>query len=338
MNPKRDIAATASCRPCLIGGTGRSGTTILKRIFAAHPLVANVPEWRFSIDPDGLVDFYVTFSNSWSPYLFDVRLKRLVKMLKTLGRDHFLARLYAFFMQKTQIERYTALCLVPRYLAVGIERGCPHFFEFVNKLKEDLTEFSYPGLWNGSHFFEKNHLHYAPPFDPEQLAAILGKFWRAVIEDTCQKQQADFFVEDNTWNMIFFDKTLELLPDAKLVHVYRDPRDVVASYSKQRWSPRDPVKAAHWYMGLINRWFEVRDGLDENSFMEVALENLVADPQVELEKICDFWGIPWDDTLLQTDLSKSHTGRWTKDFSETEIKAVNAILEREIDILGVGSN
>jgi hypothetical protein len=59
-----------------VGGTGRSGTSIVKELIAAHPGAASLPfEYRFIIDPDGLVDFYTSYTAAWSPYLADRTLK-----------------------------------------------------------------------------------------------------------------------------------------------------------------------------------------------------------------------------------------------------------------------
>mgnify|MGYP002180729558 CR=1 FL=1 len=52
---------------CLIGGSGRSGTTILRRTFSRHPALSEVPELRFLVDPDGLVDFYVPLRHGSFP-------------------------------------------------------------------------------------------------------------------------------------------------------------------------------------------------------------------------------------------------------------------------------
>ena len=67
----------------LIGGSGRSGTTILSRIFAQHPDICIAPEFRFLIDPDGIIDFYSTVFQSWSPYHFDFKVKRLEENIRT---------------------------------------------------------------------------------------------------------------------------------------------------------------------------------------------------------------------------------------------------------------
>ena len=319
---------------CLIGGTGRSGTTILKRLFSEHPSAAFVPEWRFTIDPDGLADFYNTFCHAWSPFLFDVRVKRLRDLLRALGRDRFLERAYSYAMARTRIENWIPVRLGRQYAGIGIVRRCPHFLQYVDELVESLTEFSYAGQWNGTKFLEATHLSFAGRLNPTKLAAILGTFWRNVIRDTCQTQGVEYYVDDNPWNILWFDTLQTLLPEAKLVHIYRDPRDVVASYMHVRWAPQNAHQAARWYKEIMNRWFDVRATLAEGSFIEVALEDLVARPRPVIERISAFWGLPWDDCLLRTNLDGSQTGRWKEDFTPEEIQAVTGELKTELSALG----
>ena len=89
---------------CLIGGTGRCGTTILKQIFQAHPEVAKIPEWRFAVDPDGILDFYSSLSQNWSPHLFDVKLKRLYKLLQQTGQQNIPAKYFRLLLRRLHIE------------------------------------------------------------------------------------------------------------------------------------------------------------------------------------------------------------------------------------------
>ena len=65
---------------------------------------------------------------------------------------------------------------------------------------------------------------YAPP-QSKQLADRLGKFYRDFASDVTTHQRVPHFLEKNTWNILYFDRLLELVPEARLVHVRRDPRD-----------------------------------------------------------------------------------------------------------------
>jgi hypothetical protein len=310
---------------CLIGGTGRCGTTILKTVFTAHPEVAFIPEWRFTIDPDGLIDFYNTFAAGWSPYLFDVKLRRLERYLEAIARRPLIPTLIQRALYRTRLRHVLPWSLIPPYTDVHASAYSPNFLELTGELIEELTAFRYRGTWTGARAWQAS-LAYAPPFEPEALAHILGAFFRRVAEDAVRAQGAQHYVDDNTWNTLWFDKMLVLVPEARLVHIYRDPRDVVASYTQQTWTPSDPVQAAQLYRGLIERWWAVREALPPATYREIALEALVAHPKAVLKDLCDFWQIPWDDVLLTTDLSHAHTGRWRRDLTRQQQTQVCDIL------------
>jgi hypothetical protein len=195
--------------------------------------------------------------------------------------------------------------------------------------------FSFSGCWVGSQSYQiQSTIYHAPPLSRDELAPILGDFIRDVIAEILSEQNKSFFVEDNTWNVFFARELLELLPEAKLIHVYRDPRDVVASFSQQRWSPSNRIQAARWYRDMMQHWFEVRSGLPTHSYHELSLESLVASPREILTSICEFAGITFDEAMLEIDLSHSHTGRWKRECSDEEKIKIQVILGDVIGELG----
>lgn len=324
-------------RLCLIGGTGRCGTTILKRIFQAHPQVAKIPEWRFAVDPDGLLDFYTTFKHHWSPHLFDVRLKRLHRLLIDTGKPNFINKYFRLILRRLHIEQKLPFKAVPRYSDISITPYAHNYLSFVNTLIDTLSQFKFQGTWIGSTQFEKNVIYHHSNFNVNDLQSIFSDFLNQLIQDVLQLQKADYLVEDNTWNILWFDQILELMPETKLVHIYRDPRDVVASFVKMVWAPSDPEQAALFYQDIVNEWWNVRAKVPEKSFYEIALETLVENPEKTLRSLCEFWEIPWHDALLSIDLSRSHAGRYKKDFSPSEINAIETILEEPLKKMGYNS-
>jgi len=319
---------------CLIGGTGRCGTTILKKIFQEHPQVAHIPEWRINVDPDGLIDFYAALSECWSPYLLDVKLKRLEKLLQDAGRGNTFWKMYRMGLQKFKIQKIMPWHLSPRYSDFSIKKECPGYSALVKELIRNLKTFEFRGHWTGQQFLEKRILQYAPPSKKKELADLLGRFMAQVIKNTLEKQGKQIYVEDNTWNILWFDKFLDLMPRARLVHIYRDPRDVVASFTKQTWTPSDPSEAALFYRGIMERWWDICKQLPKKSFLEISLENLVEAPEAGIRKICGFWNISWHPSLLRTDLSRSHSGRWKTDFHSNDQDKIQSILSDMIEKLG----
>ena len=121
----------------------------------------------------------------------------------------------------------------------------------------------------------------------------------------------------------------ELLPRARFIHMLRDPRDVIASFSQQRWCPRDRVAAARFYLELMDRILAHRQELGTR-YYEVRLEALVAEPRLTLANLCEFLGLAFTEELLKVDLSRPHSDRWRSEFNAHERQAINALVSEKL--------
>jgi hypothetical protein len=271
------------------------------------------------------VDFYTSYTASWSPYLADRRLKRLERLLNTLAREPWHCRFVGRLIQWLNRDGKK---LSPRsYHGWELSRHLPNYEFYVQKLMSRLVDFSFSARWPGSESYQLSpNLYHAAPRSRGELAQILGDFVDSVINDLLVHTGKEFFVEDNTWNILFAREILDFMPSAKIIHIYRDPRDVVASFSCQRWSPNDKEQGAMWYRDMMNHWINVRSTIPTNSFYEIKLEELVSAPEITIRAICEFAEIPFDQTMLKIDLTHSHSGRWKTEYNADEKTRVMAVL------------
>jgi hypothetical protein len=320
----------------MIGGTGRSGTTLLAKIFNNHPQVAVAPEWRFLIDPDGLLDF-IASASGWSPYHYDIKLKRLFSLLYDIADSGLLSKVINK-MAKLPIVNRSTRKLILRYHGINAVQYAPNYMEIVNEFVAKLVDFEYEGYWVGTPFSRKKHLLYSSKKSEQEFQKIVVEFLCAIIDDVLKEQNADYYLEKNTWNILWFDKIIELLPKAKLVHIYRDPRDVVASFMRQTWMPSNAGQSAKICRDLLEKWEEIKTLVPVGSYLEISLESLVSEPESILKEICTFWGISWEAKILNTDLSRSNSGRWKTLLTRPEQIEVGAILGEYVKKLGYAAS
>lgn len=317
---------------CFIGGTGRSGTTILKRILKKHNSCIGIPEYRFSIDPDGLISFLNINKSNWSPYVYHKSHQRLFNLLSNLGYGGKLSKLFSYSYRKLKLDNVISYNIFPQYFGSTISKYSPNYSKLLRNLNSELSKFSYNGNWNGSGFLEKNHIYFQSNQNIVDVEKALSKFWNDFINDVCSKYKSTHFIDDNPWNILYIKEIQELIPDLKFVHVIRDPRDVVASYLGVRWAPNKIDDAIDWYSSIMNKWLFNKSTLAEDFFLEIKLENLVKDPNSVIQSICDHFLIPWDDVLLTQKLNRSNTGRWVNQFSSQEKAILNKKLKPFLDL------
>lgn len=276
----------------------------MKDTLSLHPEVASHPfEYRFIIDPDGIVDFYTTALNCWSPYIIDQKLHRLELFLMILA-------------EKWDCKE--------TYVDWELNQHLPNYEKLVNALMDDLVDFKYDGNHYGLR--ERRALYFMGYKTRNELAQTLGGFIRSLIDGYLKQMGREIYVEDNTFNLLFVRELLDLLPDAKFIHMVREPLDVIASLSKQRWAPTDKVNTAKWYKEVISQIEAVKQLVPRKSLMIVDLYELVDDKERVLKELCGFLGVAFSDKLLDVDLSKSNRGRWKDEFTDDELVAVQRVL------------
>jgi hypothetical protein len=171
----------------------------------------------------------------------------------------------------------------------------------------------------------RGRIYEAGPFEREAAELLVRRFFLDLVGDAAGPH-ATHWVEDTPTNLVHARELLQLFPDARLVHIHRDPRDVLASYLTFRWGGDDAVAVARRLDGIYRRWSAVRDELPRGRFLEVSLEQLGADPSKGLDAVCRFCGLVPDPRVLATPFDRVHAGRWRSELDARTLREVEPIL------------
>ena len=159
-----------------------------------------------------------------------------------------------------------------------------------------------PPFWLDPHGFTRASLAQRTPRDDEHLKATFGAFQTL--------QRGSVFLNKMVMVTFMLDKVVELFPDARFIHLYRDGRAVAAS-----WAIKDKEKvqqnryrergieysddqlleqyAKHWQAHVLaleaaaakHRWRQ------HGKLHELSYEALCADPRKELIALAAFMGV-----------------------------------------------
>jgi len=305
-----------------ITGTGRSGTNILKKILKQHSDIATLPfEYRFTVDPRGVFDFYNTFPAYWSPYWADAKIKDLESFLFSLAN-------------KSEAKSSLDPNVTPApYDGWQLNKWIDGYENMVRDFISTLIEFKYPARWPGTpRGISNNQMYFCTKRTKESLTPQIQKFLTSCFDSICQGQGKSYLVEDNTHNLLFAASIEKTVPNGKLIHMMRDPRDVIASLATQRWAPNQLDQCINWYNEVLETWHAQRASVKSNFYIEVKFEDLINDPSDVLQRISGFAQFDFQDSMLNVDLSKHNMGRYKDQFNESEIEILNRGLSKWISI------
>lgn len=130
-----------------------------------------------------------------------------------------------------------------------------------------------------------------------------------------------------------------IFPGCRLIHIVRDPRDVVASLKRMPWgSPSVAANARLWTESVK----AAERCKDNDNFLRVIYRSLASEPETELRRICEFISEPFDEKMLEaedtgkkdlewwfqrarTAIDTSRIEKWREQLSAEEVAVVEWI-------------
>ncbi|MFV0258274.1 MAG: sulfotransferase family protein [Acidimicrobiales bacterium] len=127
-----------------------------------------------------------------------------------------------------------------------------------------------------------------------------------------------------------FEKALKLWPDAKLIHLLRDPRDVAPSCVAMGWAGNLWFGLDAW-IDAEDEWSRVLSGLHDDQHITVRFEELLVDHLNVLSEICRFVGVTYHEHMLDyattTDYELPQPDRaqgWRTTLSDRDVQLIEA--------------
>lgn len=87
-----------------------------------------------------------------------------------------------------------------------------------------------------------------------------------------------------------------VLPEARFVHIIRDGRDVSLSHLRMNWGPETYAQSAKLWRNRIRKARKMAPSIDH--YTEVRFEDLVADTEGVLRRVCEFIELDFDPVML----------------------------------------
>lgn len=184
-----------------------------------------------------------------------------------------------------------------------------HFFNAVLQLKREIPDLLSSGRL--AQFFDQlkrpSSFQYLPGIEARLLSVrqrleqanspSYEMFFRLLLEVYAEDNQAVRCGEKTPENIRYLHDLVTVFPMARIIHIVRDPRDVVASLMRMPWAPNSVViNALKWKVDMLYVQDFLRSG---GTIHELRYEDLVTTPETQLRSLCRFINVPWKPAMLE---------------------------------------
>jgi hypothetical protein len=174
---------------------------------------------------------------------------------------------------------------------------------------------------------------------PRTLGAILDAIFRTFAEPLGKQR----WCEKTPQHVQHLLSLAGEFPTARFIHVIRDGRDCAASFHR-RWRRQPELTVFRWKKVVAVGRDQGRR-LGPGRYLEVRYEDLTAEPEAALQRICVFLGVPFEAAVLdsaQPYLQVAganrgllrNSGRWRSYFSQDTAERLERIAGRTLAACG----
>ena len=268
-----------------IGGTGRSGTTILGKLLHRHHQInlSKPVEIKFLTAGTGLLDLH---RNPWISRSGKVNLKRNGNFLK---------------FQKSVNQKW--------WERDGKKGG-----------KGGLSS----GISRSSWEVLESELGKNLRIDRTMACqSFFRSFLDLQLFNESAPNSKKFWVDTTPPNLMRADEIANLLPGCKFIHIMRDGRDVASSVIKERWGPDSFDDALIWWSKRMKTILQNTQELNDQ-VLHIWFEDLVHfNRDVTLRKILNFLEVSEDDGIRKyfdeiVIPASANSGRWRNEVLDKE--------------------
>ena len=300
-------------RPVFVGGTGRSGTTVMGDLLGFHEDIrTSVPiEIKFLANKSGLLQLVFgrdTPSNQPKISIFNLRAQRI----RRISEKAKFAKIQVEFLDRIWNSWWDIDAPPPhgRGLQSGISKQRLEFL--INRLISNLR---INRVW------------------------AARRFMRDFISSQDDHAGQKYWVETTPLNIAQARRILKLFPDALFINMVRDPRDVIASLLTKNWGPTTPLEGLEWIEKRLRDAHEALAHIPANQKITIALEDLAINNRLQsYQALLKFLNLGDDAGMkefFETHLSAeaAMSGRWKDEIATPEFLAGYAELEKRLALL-----
>lgn len=206
-------------------------------------------------------------------------------------------------------------------------------------------------------------LHRAPPVGRHVPFGNYGAAFRDVLDGLARESGSTRWAEKSPHHVYAITSIIEAIPNALIVEMVRDPRDVLASrktlrdqiWTTDRYSPevriqRDLQRSYDPWLECLSWRQAVRAGsrgreARQERWLRIRYEDLVRESRPTVRELCKFLGISFDEKLLKVGrgipgdianrsnelgISGTSLGRWQNTLDDREVATCQVLCRREM--------